>query len=108
MVKFIDVFDRPKEADDPFALYVSEQSKNLGKRRILLEEKRINYILSELRFEEFEAPDGRMHFNQHFTHSQPIHSIVCSCHVTYAFQSESTLYSCLNVKELLARSRREI
>ena len=33
---------------------------------------------------------------------------VCSCHVTYAFQNESTLYSCLNVKELLARSRREI
>ena len=26
---------------------------------------------------------------------------VCSCHVTYVFQSESTLYSCLNVKELL-------
>ena len=34
--------------------------------------------------------------------------IVCFYHVTYAFQSESTLYSCLNVKELLARSRREI
>ena len=33
---------------------------------------------------------------------------VCSCHVTYAFHSESTFYSCLNVKELLARSRREI
>ena len=33
---------------------------------------------------------------------------VCSCHVTYALQSESTLYSCLNVKELLARIRREI
>ena len=33
---------------------------------------------------------------------------VCSCHVTYAFQSESTLYSCLNVKELLARNRRDI
>ena len=33
---------------------------------------------------------------------------VCSCHVTYAFQSECTLYICLNVKELLARSRREI
>ena len=33
---------------------------------------------------------------------------VCSYHVTYAFQSESTLCSCLNVKELLARSRREI
>ena len=33
---------------------------------------------------------------------------VYSGHVTYAFHSESTLYSCLNVKELLARSRREI
>ena len=29
-------------------------------------------------------------------------------HVTYVFQSESTLYSCLNVKEVLARNRREI
>ena len=26
---------------------------------------------------------------------------VCSCHVTYTFQSESTLYICLNVRELL-------
>ena len=33
---------------------------------------------------------------------------VCSCHVTYAFQSESTLYSSLTVKELLARNSREI
>ena len=33
---------------------------------------------------------------------------VYSYHVTYAFQSESTLYSCLNFKEFLARSRREI
>ena len=30
---------------------------------------------------------------------------VCFCHVTYVFESEST--RCLNVKELLARSRRE-
>ena len=37
-----------------------------------------------------------------------IKTTVCSYHVTYAFQSESTLYSCLNVKELLARSRHEI
>ena len=36
------------------------------------------------------------------------HFIVCSCHVTYAFQSESTLYSCLSVKELLARNRYNI
>ena len=34
-----------------------------------------------------------------------INKTVCSYHVTYAFQSESTLYSCLNVKEVLARNR---
>ena len=33
---------------------------------------------------------------------------VCSYHITYAFQSKSTLYSCLNVKELLAWSRHKI
>ena len=33
---------------------------------------------------------------------------VCSYHVTWEFLSESTLYSFLNVKELLAQSRREI
>ena len=33
---------------------------------------------------------------------------VCHYHITYAFQSESTLYSCLNIKELLARKRRDI
>ena len=33
---------------------------------------------------------------------------VCSCHVTYGFQSESTFYICLNFKELLFRSRCEI
>ena len=38
----------------------------------------------------------------------PINLTVCSYHVTYMFQSEFTLYSCLNVKELLAQSRRKI
>ena len=33
---------------------------------------------------------------------------VFSYHVTYAFQSEFALYSCLNVKKLLARNRRDI
>ena len=37
-----------------------------------------------------------------------VHLTVCSYHVRYAFQSESTLYNCLNVKELVARNRREI
>ena len=30
------------------------------------------------------------------------------CIVTYTYQSESTLYSCLNVKELLAQNMRDI
>ena len=33
---------------------------------------------------------------------------VCYYHVTYAFQSEFKLYSWLNVRELLARNRRDI
>ena len=37
-----------------------------------------------------------------------VHLTVCSCHVTEAFQSESTPQSCLNVTELLARSRDKI
>ena len=37
-----------------------------------------------------------------------VHLTVWFYHATYAFHSESTLYSCLNVKELLVWSRREI
>ena len=37
-----------------------------------------------------------------------MHLTVCSCHVTKAFLSESTLYICLNVKGLLARTRGNI
>ena len=37
-----------------------------------------------------------------------VHLTVWYYHVTYSSQSESTLYSCLNVKELLARNRRDI
>ena len=33
---------------------------------------------------------------------------VCSHYVTYSFQSESTLYSCLNPKKLLVQNRRNI
>ena len=40
--------------------------------------------------------------------STRFHCSVCSWRVTYAFQSESTLYSCLNVKELNAQNRRDI
>ena len=34
--------------------------------------------------------------------------MVCYYHVTYTFQSESTLYSCPNVKELLPRNKGHI
>ena len=37
-----------------------------------------------------------------------VHLIVCYYHATYDFQRESTLYSCLNVKELLAQNKRHI
>ena len=37
-----------------------------------------------------------------------VHLTECSCHVTYAFPSESKLYSCLNVKELHARNKRYV
>ena len=75
MEKCIDVLDRPMEAGDPFALHLSEQLKNLDERWRLLAEKRINDILFELRFEEFGASGGWIHFNQHFAHSQPIQSM---------------------------------
>ena len=46
--------------------------------------------------------------NDHQLTNERILHTVCSCHVTFTFQSVSTLSSCLNVKELLAQSRRGI
>ena len=43
---------------------------------------------------------GNISYNNYLT--------VCYYHVTYAFQNESTLYSCLNVKKFIARNRRDI
>ena len=37
-----------------------------------------------------------------------VHLTVGSYHVTYAFQSESILYICMIVKDILARNRHEI
>ena len=67
--------------------------------RILAQFKRSE--MSPELFQDFM--DGSIKFSDSFNYLT-----VCSCHVTYAFQSESTLYNCLNVKELLARSRHEI
>ena len=37
-----------------------------------------------------------------------VHLTLCSFHVTYTLQIKSTLYICLNVKEILSRKRRHI
>ena len=37
-----------------------------------------------------------------------VHFTVCSCHVTYVFYNKSTLYSSLNVKDLLPENRRKV
>ena len=63
--------------------------------------------------EEIEEHTLRQSINLRATHLQNVfftnnNDTVSSYHVTYAFQSESTLYICLNVKELLAQSRHEI
>ena len=66
-------------------------------------------------FHDYEKINVRIQILKHhklnlekLNREKPLNSPVCSYHVTYAFQSESTLHSCLNVKEILARSRREI
>ena len=38
----------------------------------------------------------------------PFELTIYSYHFTYAFQSESTIYICLNVKELFARNGHDI
>ena len=60
--------------------------------------------------------DGVKYFSLKYTWKKTMFNIfvtrvyltVCSYHVTCAFQSESTLYSCLNFKELFARNKRGI
>ena len=50
-----------------------------------------------------------MTFHTKFQRVQTIaYYTVSPYHVTYSFQIQSTPYSCLNVKELLAQNRREI
>ena len=97
IAKCIDVLDRPKNVDrnaeDPFALYVSEQLKSLDKRRRLLAEKKINDILFELRFEDFEVPPR---FNQsaqshhRFVHPQPFQPVQSRFEIENQFQQQQT------------------
>ena len=56
----------------------------------------------EVHIIEFRGKEDRNIFSNYFV------QIVCYHHVPYTFQSESTLHSCLNVIELLARNRCDI
>ena len=69
-----------------------------------------NYTFNQLSALCMQKPNKYyiIEFSCAFNSSKTFDLTVYSYHVTYAFQSESTLYSCLNVKELLAGSRREI
>ena len=49
-----------------------------------------------------QGDDYKNGFFLNYIYFKNYYKIVCSYHVTYVFQSESTLYSCLNIKELLA------
>ena len=59
-------------------------------------------------FIKFRDYLDKCHPNMKFSFDEDKNGPVCSYSVTYAFLSESTLYSFLNVKELLARNRGEI
>ena len=56
----IDVLNKPKFAEanipqvDPYALYVSAKLESLDKPRRVLAEKRINDVLFELKYEDFQ------------------------------------------------------
>ena len=50
--------------------------------------------------------DENLNWKQKIRHiAIKLNRTICSYHVTLAFQSESTLYSCLNVEELLTREQ---
>ena len=69
-----------------------ENKRNCGRNLNALYSARNN-------FTKCESSSKLLHTLKHLMQT---FSDLCSCHVTYAFQSESTLYICLNVKELLA------
>ena len=67
-------------------------------QRLLCTMLRIYYISAGGKQQDRYCSDPRNFLNRS----------VCYYHVTYAFRSDSTLCSCLNVKELLVRNRRDI
>ena len=91
------------------SFYISKKHQNFKNKNIIF--KAIQVISSDVK--SFKAIDKILiTYITHIIYITLItyitHITLCSCHVTYAFQSELTLYSCVNVKELLARSRQHI
>ena len=62
----------------------------------------VDLLILSINFQDFTS------LHSYFLFSFYCKKSVCYYHVTYPFQSESTLYSCLNVKELFARNRCDI
>ena len=77
---------------------------NYGMYLILIASQSLFYIFLVLHF--FHSAIQKLNINVYFF--LYIHLTVCYYHVTCAFRSESTLYICRKVKELLARNRRDI
>ena len=78
-------------------IYGIDETKNLTKEEIK------NYEMIEKQI--YKKFDISVKMNKI---QRVIKMTVCSCHVTYVFQSEFTLYIYLNAKELLTRNRRDI
>ena len=64
-----------------------------------------------LKFKWLQRDSTHNHLSQrhnHWVYICTVHLSVCFYHVMCTFQSESTVCSCLNVKELVIRNRRDI
>ena len=67
-----------------------------------------SHELSSLYYRYHFLNNRKMKYDKFPDITNKFNCTVCFCHATHAFQSESTLFSCMNVNELLARSRRKI
>ena len=65
-------------------------------------------LLRKVKKYYFSKLDTNLTKNKNLWKSVKFILTVCSYNATYAFKSKSTLYSCLNVKELIARNRCDI
>ena len=99
-----------EEVQNDSSIVINTIMRALEKIRIRgdLPNHTLNYFLvKDPKFARFYLlPE--IHKRLHNVPGRPTISTDCMLSFTYVFQSESTLYSCLNVKELLARNRCDI